>query len=189
MGKISVFDYVSIDGFFAGPEGEIDWFKDIKRDHAYDKYTRGQSQSKSTLMFGRKTYEMMKSFWPTTAAREMQPQMAAVMNESPKIVFSKSLKKEKDQPHWKNIQVIKNISKGVIKKLKEENKNGLTILGSGTLVQQLTDLGLIDHYTLVMVPVVLGNGKPLFEGVTRKDMKLVESKSFGNGIVVQHYEL
>jgi len=188
MGKISVFNHVSIDGFFAGPKGEIDWFKDIQKDPAYSKYSHQMSQAKSTLLFGRTTYEMMKSFWPTEMARKMDPAMAEVMDNSPKIVFSKKMKPVKDEDHWKNVSLLRDINKNEIKKLKAKSKNGFTILGSGSLVQQLTDLGLIDHYTLVTVPIVLGKGKPLFKDVNSLGLSLAEVKSFKNGIVIHHYE-
>lgn len=92
MRKISVFDHVTVDGFFAGPHGEIDWFKVIKKDDEWDKHTHEQSKSGSTLMFGHTTYEMMKSYWPTPDAIKNEPGMAAVVNNNPKIVFSKMLK-------------------------------------------------------------------------------------------------
>jgi dihydrofolate reductase len=188
MGKISVFDYVSVDGFFAGPKGEIDWFKDVPREQSYDEYTRSQSQSGNTLLFGRVTYEMMKSFWPTSSARKMDPEMADVMNTSPKIVFSRKMKQVKEEPHWKNISVIHDVKKNEIKKLKEKSENDFTILGSGTLVQQLTDFGLIDSYMLAIVPVVLGKGKSLFADVKKLRLHLAEAKSFKNDIVIQLYE-
>ncbi len=189
MGKIAVFNHISVDGFFAGPRGEIDWFKEIKRDAAYEKYTHQQSQSKSTLLFGRTTYEMMKSFWPTETARNMDPDMADVMVNSPKIVFSKKIKSVKEEEHWKNIRVLPGINRKEIEKLKKETKGGFTILGSGTIVQQLTDLGLIDSYTLVKVPVILGKGKTLFEDVKKLSLRLIDSKGFKNGIVVTNYEV
>ena len=188
MGKISVFDHIIVDGFFAGPQGEIDWFKDIPKDAAYEKYIRSQSREGSTLLFGRTTYEMMHSFWPTDTARKMDPDMAEIMNQSPKIVFSKTLKDVKDEPDWKNVRLMSDIKKNEIEKLKEENQTGFTILGSGTLVQQLTRMGLIDNYTLVTVPVVLGKGKLLFDDVTKLNLRLKEAKSFDNGISVHHYE-
>jgi len=188
MGKIAVFNHVSVDGFFAGPKGEIDWFKDIPKDKAYDKYTHSQSQTRNTLLFGRKTYEMMKSFWPTEVARSMDPDMADVMNNSEKIVFSKKMKNVKDKPHWKNVRVMPGIKKSELARLKKENRNGFTILGSGTLVQQLTDLGLIDSYTLVSVPVILGKGRTLFEDVKKLNLKLVDAKGFKNGVVIHQYE-
>jgi dihydrofolate reductase len=187
MKKISVFNHITVDGYFAGPRGEIDWFKDIPHDKAYQQYMQKQSQAKSTLLFGRTTYDMMKSFWPTEMAMEMDPKMADVMNNSSKIVFSKSMKEVPDSPHWKNVSVMREISKRSIDKLKRESQEDITILGSGSVVQQLTDLKMISSYTLVIVPVILGKGKPLFKDVKELKLILTSSKAFNNGLVIQHY--
>jgi dihydrofolate reductase len=181
MSTIGTFTQVSIDGYFAGPNGEIDWFKNIERDDEYDRYMHQSASSRNTLLMGRTTYEMMKSFWPTEAASKMDPDMASVMNESPKVVISKSLQ----DPGWKNVRVLREITRDAIEQLKLEN--AITILGSGSIIQQLTNLGLIDEYFLVHIPVVLGAGKSLFDNVEMKHLKLSESKSFGNGIVVTKY--
>ena len=180
MSTISAFTQISIDGYFAGPDGEIDWFKNIEKDDAYDQYQHQNASGGSTLLMGRTTYEMMKSFWPTDEAKKMDANMASVMNESPKVVISKSLQ----DPGWKNVRVLREIKRDEIEKL-----GNVTILGSGSIVQQLSNLGLIDEYYLVHIPVVLGAGKPLFKDVQKKNLKLRESKSFGNGIVVTKYAL
>lgn len=188
MRRISVFNNVSVDGFFAGPRGEIDWFKVIRADTEYDAFTRRNSQSGGVLMLGHTTYEMMKAFWPTPDALNNSPDMAAVMNHSQKIVYSRTLLSVEEGPHWKNITLFQEIRPEEIIKLKEQEGNDITILGSGTVVQQLADLGLIDEYALVVVPVVLGAGKPLFKDVKNTNLKLLEAKSFKNGIVWLRYE-
>ena len=187
MRKISVFNHVTVDGFFAGPSGEIDWFKVIKTDDEWDKYTHGQAKSgRGTLMFGHTTYEMMKSYWPTPDAIKNDPGMAEVVNSNPKIVYSKTLQSVEEGPNWKNIRILNEIRKEDILKLKE--KEEITIMGSGTIVQQLANLGLIDEYSLVVVPIILGAGKPLFKDVKMTSMKLLEARSFKNGIVLLHYQ-
>ncbi|WXG41931.1 MAG: dihydrofolate reductase family protein [Candidatus Freyarchaeum deiterrae] len=186
MKKIVVFNYVSVDGFFAGPNGEIDWFKVIKKDDEWDAYTHRQAQPGGTLIFGHTTYEMMKSYWPTPDAIKSDPGMAKAVNESPKIVFSKTLKSVEEGLHWKNIRLFHEIKPEDIRKLKE--KQDMTILGSGTLVQQFANLGLIDEYWLVVVPIVLGAGKPLFKDVKTMNLKLLEAKRFKNGIVLLRYQ-
>ncbi|MDO8726680.1 MAG: dihydrofolate reductase family protein [Candidatus Methanoperedens sp.] len=104
MRKISVFNHVTVDGFFAGPNGEIDWFKIIKKDDEWDKYTHEQSaKSGNTLIFGHTTYEMMKSYWPTPDAIKNDMGMAQVVNNNQKIVFSKTLRNVEEGPKWKNI--------------------------------------------------------------------------------------
>jgi dihydrofolate reductase len=106
---------------------------------------------------------MMKGFWPTPAGIQSDPQMAEVINESPKIVVSKTLKSvEKDEPNWKNVTILRDLNHDAITKLKEEGNGVITILGSGSIIQQLANMGLIDEYELVVVPVILGDGKYLF---------------------------
>ncbi len=187
MKKISVFNHVTIDNFYTGPNGEIDWFKEIKPDEEWHKYTHSQARGSSTLIFGRTTYEMMKSFWPTQEAIKSDPAMAKAVNESPKIIFSKTLKNVEEGPRWKNVILHHEINPDEIIKLKK--KSDLTILGSGSIVQQFTNLNLIDEYFLVVVPVILGKGKSFFDGVDKKNLKLVEAKSFKNGIVLLHYQI
>ena len=185
MSKISVFNHISIDGFFAGPNGELDWFYSLPHDDEWYKYTHSQAGTSNTLIFGRTTYEMMKSFWPTPDAIKNDPKMAKAVNESPKIVISKKLKKVAEEPNWKNITLYHEIIPGEIIKLKK--KNDITILGSGSIIQQFANLDLIDEYFLVVVPVILGAGKSFFNNVKKKDLKLIEARSFNNGIVQLYY--
>ena len=188
MRKISVFNHVTIDGFFAGPHGEIDWFKVIKKDDEWEKYTHEQSaRSGNTLIFGHTTYEMMKGYWPTPDAIRNDPDMARVVNNSPKMVFSKTLQNVEEEPNWKNIKLFHEIKPEEIIKLKKQDSEDFTILGSGSIVQQFANLDLIDEYQLVVVPVVLGVGKSLFKDVKRMNLKLLEAKTFKNGIVLLKY--
>ncbi len=188
MRKISVFIHVTVDGFFAGPNGEIDWFKVIKKDDEWEKYTHEQSsRSGNTLIFGHTTYEMMKSYWPTPDAIKNDPGMARVVNNSPKIVFSKTMQNAEEAPNWKNIRLFHEIKPEEIIRLKEEEGEDFTILGSGSIVQQFANLGLIDEYQLVIVPIILGAGKSLFKDVKKTNLKLLGSRAFKNGIVLLKY--
>lgn len=128
---------------------------------------------------------MMKSYWPTPDAAKADPKMARVMRNSPKIVFSRKLRSAAQQPRWKNVILMHAIDKAAIRKRKK--KGDLTILGSGSIVQQLARLGLIDEYNLVTVPVVLGAGKPLFRSVEETRLKLLDARAFKNGIAVLRY--
>jgi len=187
MQKISVFNHVTVDGLFAGPNGESDWFQAI-HDDEWNRYAQEHADlSRNTLMFGHTTYKLMKNRWTTPAAQQMDPDMAEVMNNSPKIVFSKRLKNAKDEPDWKNIRVFHNIDPDEIQMLKR--KENITVLGSGTIVQQLANLGLIDEYALVVIPIILGKGKPLFKGVDKTNLKLVERRAFRHGIVLLRYQV
>ncbi len=188
MRKISVFINVTVDGFFAGPNNEIDWFKVIRKDDEYDAYTHEQSsRSGNTLIFGHTTYEMMKSYWPTPDAIKNDPDMAKVMNNSPKIVFSKTLRNVEEGRNWKNIKLFHEIKAEEIIKWKEHESEDFTILGSGSIVQQFANLGLIDEYHLVVVPIILGAGKSLFKDVKKMNLKLLGARAFKNGIALLKY--
>jgi len=185
MSTLNVWIQVSIDAYFAGPKGEIDWFKSIGKDEEYEAFSHQQSKRGSTLLMGRTTYEMMKSFWPTPQAEQLDPQMAEVMRNSPKVVFSKTLKSLEEGPAWKNLELRHDIDRDDIVEMKK--RGDLTTLGSGSVVQQLLDLDLIDEIQLVVIPKILGAGKPLFKDVRQRDAKLKDARSFGNGIVVLTY--
>jgi dihydrofolate reductase len=188
MARLGAFTQISIDGFYSDPEGGIDWIKSVDKSEDYEAYSHAQARGGSTLVFGRKTYEMMKSYWPTAAARESDPQMAEVVDNSPKVVFSRTLKSAPDEPHWKHVTIVNTLDETTVRKLKKETTGTLTILGSGTVVQQITDLGLIDEYALIVFPVVLGAGKSLFKDVPRTDLHLVEARRFDNGLNILKYE-
>jgi dihydrofolate reductase len=122
MKKITVFNYVSIDGFFAGSNSEMDWFKIIKKDDEWDEYTHRQAKpGNNTLIFGRTTYKMMRSWWSTATAIQNDPDMAKAVNESPKIVFSKALESVEEEPQWKNVRLFHGIEQDLIRKLKDSN--------------------------------------------------------------------
>jgi dihydrofolate reductase len=187
VGTLTVFNHVTVDGFFAGPHGEIDWFKAIRKDDEYEAYTHRQAQSGATLVFGRRTYDMMKSFWPTPAAIASDPAMARVVNGSPKIVFSKTLRSVKEERNWKSITLLHEIEPADIAARKNAPGASLTILGSGTIVRQLGNLGLIDEYYLVIVPIVLGAGTSLFKDVEETSLELLDARTFKNGIALLSY--
>jgi dihydrofolate reductase len=186
MGKIISFTHVSVDGYFAGPNGEIDWFK--HQDEEDREFSAEVSRSSATLIFGRTTYEMMEGYWPTPDAAKDNPSIAGVMNSAPKIVFSRTLKPVKDGPVWKNTRVIRAIKREEIMKLKKEGDGDFAILGSGSIVRQLAGLGLIDEFQLMVNPVILGTGKYLFKDVNRMNLKLLKTRTFRNGRVFLRYE-
>ena len=188
MKKINTFTFLSLDGFYAGPHGEIDWFKAITPDAEYQEFTHAGAQQAGGLMFGHTTYEMMKSYWPTEAAIKTDPSMADVLNNTWKLVFSKSMSDAADEGNWKNIKVYNEIDADEIMQMKAWDGKDITILGSGTIVQQLANMDLIDTYHLMIVPIILGAGKHLFQGVKQTELKLLNSRSFKNGVVSLQYE-
>ncbi len=178
MGRISVYLQVSIDGYFAGPNGEIDWFKN-NPDPEFEAFSLEQAQGNSTLLFGRTTYEMMAAAWPTDEAHEDQPGMADVMATSPKIVFSRSLHEVEQGPRWQNVELRRDIHADALR----DDERDFTTLGSGSIVQELTRLGVVDAYNFVVNPILLGRGKSAFAGIDTAELDLAEAHSFKNGLV------
>ena len=186
MRKIVMFNFVSVDGHFADTNGEIDW-------HNYDEemgtHSIEQLKSLGALIFGQTTYELMASYWPTPDAMNSEPVVTELMNNIPKIFFSKTLTEVKDGPLWKNVTVLHEIKPEEIIKMKEQKGGDIAIFGSGTIVQQFTNLGLIDEYRLIINPLILGNGKPLFRDVKDKlNFQLINTKVFKNGNVLLCYQ-
>ncbi len=178
MGRVSTYLQVSADGYFAGPHGELDWFKN-NADPEFEAFSVERAQGDSTLLFGRTTYEMMAAAWPTDQAHEEQPAMANVMARSPKIVFSTSLREVEEGPRWQNVELRRDIDADALR----ADERDFTTLGSGSVVQQLTQLGLVEEYSLVVNPVFLGRGKSAFAGVDTAELDLADAHSFKNGLV------
>lgn len=180
MRKIIVSNYVTVDGFFAGPGGEIDWFV---WDDETAQYGKGLIGTIDTILFGRVTYELMAGYWPTATTDD--PFITERMNNLAKIVFSRTLEKA----DWNNTKLVREIDGEEIRKMKEQPGKDMAIYGSGTIVQSLTNLGLIDEYHLFVNPIVLSSGKPMFRNVKEKvPLKLVNSRVFKNGVVVLVYQ-
>lgn len=182
MRKLGVFNLVTLDGYIAGEGGDISWHM---VDEEFQELAKAASNSGNTLLFGRKTYQLMESYWPTPEALKNDPVVAHGMNAASKIVFSRTLKKV----DWNNTRLVKDNMMEEVRKLKQQPGKDLTILGSGSIVSQLAQEGLIDEYQVLLNPVVIGQGKTMFEGIKKKiALKLVKTRTFGNGNVLLTYE-
>lgn len=184
MRKLVVFNHVSLDGYFVDKNGDMSWAKADHQDAEWDAFVAGNASGDGVLVFGRITYEMMASFWPTPFAIESMPAVAEGMNSMEKVVFSRTLK----QASWNNTKLVKDDLAAEIRKMKKEPGPGMVILGSGSLVAQLTPEGLIDEYQIVVNPLVLGKGRTMFDGIKEKlRLKLTNTRAFGNGNVLLCY--
>jgi len=181
MAKLSMFNFISLDGYYKGANEDISWHRHGAEEN---EFAADSLKGHSTLVFGRKTYEMMASYWPTDIARQNDPTVANGMNNARKIVFSRSL----SSTSWQNTQLINDDLVQTIKKLKATEENDLTILGSGSIVTQLAAEGLIDFYSIMIDPVVLGKGTTLFSGLPHTlNLQLVASRSFNSGCILVNY--
>lgn len=183
MRKLVVFNNVSLDGCFVDDRGDMSWAH--QQDAEWGAFTSENASGGGELVFGRVTYEMMAGFWTSAAALQSSPVVAEHMNSLPKVVFSRTL----DRAAWKNTRLIKGDLAAAVRQLKEEPGPAMVILGSGSIVAQLTDARLVDEYQVVVCPVVLGSGRTMFEGVKeRLGLTLKRSRAFGNGNIVLWYE-
>lgn len=179
--SVVVSNFVTVDGCYAGPNGELDWF--VWNDET-ERYSRDQLESVDTILFGRTTYELMKEYWPTPAADEEDPAITEAMNSLPKVVFSKTL----ERVDWENARIVDGDVGDEVRELKAQDGEDIVIFGSGSIVQTLTNLGLVDEYRLFVNPVILGAGKGQFENVdVEVDLELVDSRTFSNGVVLLDY--
>lgn len=163
MKKVIAYEFLSLDGFMAGKEGrEMDFvtenfLPEIEADIA------GEYDRAGAFLMGRTTYEILSQYWPDVTVRE-EP-LADYMNKMEKIVFSSSLSKAEK---WQNSSIVCGELRSEIEALKKRKSKNMIIIGSASMVQQLTDEKLIDEYYFLLFPVVLGEGKPLFDKISNK---------------------
>lgn len=180
MGSLSVFNFITLDGYYKDIREGISW-------HRHDEQERGFSANNlaagNTLLFGRVTYEMMASFWPTAEAERQMPDVAAGMNRADKIVFSTTL----DTAGWVNTLLVRDDMIGTVQRLKASGRQ-MTILGSGKITAQLAAAGLIDRYDIMIDPVAIGQGSSIFKGIPAAlNLRLNEVKPFNSGSVLLSY--
>ncbi len=181
--RLSVFNSISLDGHFTDGTSDMSWAH--APDPEWQQFTAENAGGDAELIFGRKTYEMMAGFWPSPQAKQQMPEVAAGMNRMRKNVFSRSL----SDLSWENSRLVRGDLMTEVRRLKSEPGPGLLIMGSGEIVSQLMQVGLIDDFQLVTVPIVLGKGRSLFEDVTtRPSLKLTKTRIFKSGKFVAWYE-
>ena len=182
MRKVILQEMVSLDGYYEGPNREIDWHN---VNVEFNEYAINFLNSVDILLFGRVTYELMAGYWPTESATTDDPIVAGKMNSLSKIVVSKTL----DKADWNNTRLIKeNIAEEIIKLKKQDGKD-IAIFGSSDLSLTLIQHELIDEFSIFINPIVLGSGKPLFNGIKdRLKLKLIRTKTFKSGNVLLCYE-
>ena len=184
MRKLKVFNSVTLDGYFTDKNNDMSWAH-RGADPEWNAFTAENAKGGGVLLFGRVTYELMASFWPTPQAMQMMPDVAKGMNNLPKVVFSGTLEKVT----WSNTKLVKGDLIEEVKKMKSEPGDDMVIMGSGTIVSQLSQHRLIDEYQIVLVPIVLGEGRTMFEGLDDKlELKRISTREFKNGNVVHTYE-
>jgi dihydrofolate reductase len=189
MRKILTTTWVSLDGFIAGPNNEMDWVGRYY-DETMGAYETELVRGGDTLLLGRTTYDSFAGSWPSVPDREGVSEgekvYARLLNSMRKVVVSSSL----TDPSWEHTDVLTDVRREEIEQLKQEPGSDIIVYGSASLVRQLTDLGLVDEYHLLVHPVVLGGGKPLFGGVSGStDLALQSVTPHPSGVVKMVYRL
>lgn len=183
MRQLNSFTFITLNGFYKDINNGIDWHKHGEEE---EQYSRDSLRSDGILLFGRVTYEMMAGWWPTDMAKQAMPEVAKGMNNADKIVFSRNLK----HADWENTKVISGDLIAEVNKLKQEAKKDMVILGSGSIVAQLSDHKLIDEYKIMIDPIALGRGTSLFNNMEHQlDLKLKDSRTFKSGTILLTYTL
>lgn len=185
MRKVILLEHTSLDGFVGGPNGEMDW---IHVDEEMFDTVGNLTNDADTAIYGRVTYQMMESYWPTAAdqpgATRHDIEHARWVNNATKIVFSRTLK----QTTWNNTRIIhENISEE-IQKLKHQPGKNMLMIGSPGIAQSFMQLDLIDEFWIHVNPVILGEGIPLFAGIKKRiNLQLVDVRNYNAGVVGLHY--
>lgn len=185
MRKVILHINMSVDGFTAGPTGELDWV-------VIDPESWGDIVTKlhdtDTVLLGRLNYEGFYGYWPHVAtyphSTPIDIEYSRWLDATPKVVFSRTLEKT----DWKNSRLAQKDTATEIAQLKQQSGKDIVIMNSTTLAQSLMQLDLIDEFWLTVHPAVVGNGKQLFDGTKEKlPLKLLESKSYPTGPIYLHY--
>ena len=184
MRKIIISNFISLDGYFAGINGDLDW---VTADEEHHQYSTALLSAADLLMFGRSTYEVFKAYWPLVSESPPTPQgeieVAQKLNSIAKLVFSSSLQ----TTDW-NTTVRRSLAPDEINEIKQQPGKNIVVFGSGMLAKSLIQYDLIDEYHLLIQPVALGRGKPMFVlDNARLNLKLTQTEPCASGVVRHYY--
>jgi dihydrofolate reductase len=181
MRRIFLFMMVSLDGFFEGEGHDLSWHNADNKE--FEQFAHEQNNHLDTVLFGRRTYDMMASFWPGENGQKADKPTADWMSGARKVVVS-----EPFEPMWSNTQVISENVLHEIRKLKNEQGTDIALLGSNTLCVSLMEGGLVDEFRLMYNPIAIGKGTPLFASISKPvNLKLIDSRIFKSGNVLNRY--
>ena len=193
--RIVMFNWLTANGCFAGADGNLDW---VVPDAQQAKAAVDGIALFDTVLFGRRTYELFETFWnrplddsstapdPHHAGQQTREhrEISIWLNQMNKLVFSKTLQ----NATWKNSRVLHELDPHEIETLKNQPGKNMILFGSGSIVSQLTQHGLIDEYQFVVCPILLGSGRPLLSHVSKNlRLDLLEAKQYESGDVLLRY--
>ncbi|WP_163708771.1 dihydrofolate reductase family protein [Mangrovibacterium lignilyticum] len=183
MRKLTAFVFTTLNGYYKGANENIDWHSNGPEEI---EFAQQKLQEGNTLLFGRKTYDMMKNFWVSPMAYELFPTIALRINQAEKIVCSTTLQSS----DWANTTILNGDIVTQLKALKETEGEDITLMGSGQLVKQLAQADLIDEYELMINPTIVGKGETLFEGLEKQlDLQMTDARLFReSGVLLLYYK-
>jgi dihydrofolate reductase len=187
--RLFLFMMVSLDGYFEGPNHDLSWHV---VDEEFNRFAVEQLNQIGTLLFGRVTYHLFEDYWPKagrdpTMSKE-NLEIAWMINDVEKIVFSRTLANVKETNDWKNVRLIREAQLEEIKRLKQLTGKDMAIFGSNDLATNFLRMGLLDELRIMVNPVLIGTGNPLFRGITnRVKLNLLRTKTFRSGNVLHYY--
>ena len=185
MRKLKLQVQITVDGYMAGPNGEMD-FMTWNWDEALKEYVKGLTDPVDTIVLGRKLAEGFIPYWASVASQKGNEEQDAgkKFTDTPKVVFTKTL----TESHWSNTTLATGELKTEIEKLKNSAGNDIIAYGGSAFVSSLLEQELVDDIHFFVNPVVIGNGLPVFKKEAQKqNLQLVQAKAFECGVVVLHY--
>jgi dihydrofolate reductase len=189
MRKIHMFMMLSLDGYFEGPNHDLSWHN---VDDEFNKFAIDQLNETGLILFGRRTYQLMESFWPKAATdpkmSDENLEVARLMNTTPKIVFSRTLDKVQETANWKNVRLMRKFDADEVMRLKEQDGKDIWVGGSDLAVS-FVEAGLIDEFRFMISPVTIGKGTPIFKGLkSRLKLELIKTRQFKSGNILLYYK-
>jgi dihydrofolate reductase len=183
MRNAIIFNMITADGYFEGPDHELDWHN---VDSEFNDFAISQLEEADTLVFGRRTFDMMAGYWSTKTARENDPAVSVKMNDTDKLVFSHTHEKTE----WEHTTVISENAMEQFKAIKAKPGKALLTLGSSNLCVQLLEASLVDEVRLMVNPIVLGTGHSMFAGLSAPQrFQLIDTRAFSSGNVLLRYSI
>jgi dihydrofolate reductase len=181
MRTLASFIFISLDGFWEGPNGELDW---PNVDAEFNDFAVRQLDEADTLGFGRATYEHVAAYWPTEQAMANDPAITSRMNNKEKLVFSTTL----TDPNWSGTTVVRGEAIEHIPELSAAPGKEILVIGSAHLTANLAQAGVLDELRIMIFPILLGQGRSLFEDLkNRVSLTLLRVRQFDSGNILLTY--
>ena len=188
LGKITCFVNLSLNGFFEGANHDISWHN---VNEEFNRFAIGMLRETDVILFGRRTYELFRDYWPNIPKDPKAPpsdlEIAALINNVQKIVFSKTLDKVEEKENWKNVKVVHNVNPEEIEVLKQQHSGKLDVGGNNVLITFL-NMKLVDEIQVMINPILIPEGNSFLKGIQEKTkLRLLGTKVFESGNVLHRY--